>query len=225
MKISTVVCAKNEESYIKTCLKALESQTLKPEIIVVDGHSTDKTVKIARNYANKMVFDNNKGIADARNVGWKAASGDIVAYCDADAIPPRDWIEKIAKHMDGNICIYGAIVPYKSSRLLRLNLKLWGDWFLKLSSVLRYPCICGTNMAVRKSILKKYPFRLKFLEDFDLGNRIRKIGRVKFIKGMYMPISDRRFRKSFTKTAFRYYLINYLKLKFLRDNELKSYWE
>ena len=102
-KISAVVCARNEENFIEDCLWYLKNQTLKPEIIVVDGHSTDKTVKIAKKYADMVVFDNKRGISDARNVGWKTAKGDIIAYCDADCLPPKDWIEKVAKYIDDNL--------------------------------------------------------------------------------------------------------------------------
>jgi len=97
--ISVVVCAKNEENYIGNCLQCLKKQTLKPEIIVVEGHSTDKTYNIAKKYADKVVRDKKRGIAAARNLGWKTAKGDIVAYCDADSLPPKDWVEKISKFM------------------------------------------------------------------------------------------------------------------------------
>ena len=111
-KISSLFCDRNEEKVIEDCLQCLKNQTLKPEIIVVDGHSTDKTVSIAKRYADMVVFDNKRGISDARNVGWKTAKGDIIAYCDADCLPPKDWIEKVAKYIDDNFCIFGPQIPY-----------------------------------------------------------------------------------------------------------------
>ncbi len=223
-QVSVIVCAKDEEGFIEKCLKRLKSQSIKPEIIVVDGHSTDKTVKIAKKYADKVVSDNKKGISDARNVGWKTASGDIVAYCDADALPPRDWVERISKSMYGNVAIFGPIFPYDGNKRTKIGLKVWGNWFLKATSLLKYPCICAANAAFMKNILKKYPFRLNFLEDFDLGNRLRKVGRVKFVRKMYMPISARRFARGFHRTAFRYYLLNYFRLK-VKHDDMKGYWK
>jgi len=221
MSISVVVVAKNEEKYIENCLKCLKNQTLKPEIIVVDGHSTDRTFSIAKKYADKVVKDNKKGVADARNIGWKIAKGDIVAYCDADCLPTKDWVEKISKLMNNNVCIFGPLIPYEGKTKVKLGLKVWGDLFLEAISLLGYPCICAANVAFKRSVLKKYSFRYDMLEDFDIGNRIRKIGRVKFYRELYMPISARRFKKGFHRLAFKYYLINYFRLKL--GKEMKSY--
>ena len=223
MLISVVVCAKNEEKYIGKCLKCLKKQTLKPEIIVVDGHSSDRTVEIAKKYADKIVREKKaRGISYARNLGWKAAKGDIVAYCDADCLPPEEWVEKISRLMKDNICVYGPIIPYDARIEARIGLKVWGDLFLSATSKFKYPCICGSNVAIKKEILKKHPFRLNFLEDFDLGVRIRKAGKVKFYRQLYMFISARRFKKGFHRTAFKYYFVNYLRLKFKKKQ--KTYW-
>lgn len=221
MAVSVVVCTRNEEKYIKRCLDALRNQTIKPEIVIVDGHSTDKTVSIAKKYADKIVKDNGKGIADARNVGWKASTNDIIAYCDADCIVPSNWIETILNNMNGNACIYGPLIPYEGKLRVKLGLKVFGDMLMEASSAFKYPCICAANMAVKKSMLKKHPFRYKILEDFDLGNRLRKAGNVVFCKDMYVLISTRRFSDSFHRTAFKYYLINYFRLRM--GKEMKSY--
>jgi glycosyltransferase involved in cell wall biosynthesis len=222
MNVSVVVCTKNESRFIEGCLKCLSNQTVKPEIIVVDGHSTDKTVSIAKKYADKIVEDHRKGIADARNIGWKVANGDIVAYCDADCLPHKDWIKNILKHMNGNVCIFGPIIPYEGKTRVKIGLKVWGDLFLKASSIFGYPCICTANVAFKKSVLKRHPFRYQILEDFDVGNRIRKVGKVKFYRDLYMPISTRRFREGFHRLAFKYYLLNYFRLK--TGRKMKPYF-
>ena len=222
MSVSVVVCAKNEEKVIGNCLKNLLRQTVRPEIIVIDGHSTDKTVSIAKKYADKIVEDHGKGISDARNIGWKVAKRDIVAYCDADCLPHKDWVKNILKHMDNNICVFGPLIPYEGETRIKIGLKVWGDMFLKTSSIFKYPCLCAANMALKKSILKKHPFRYEILEDFDLGNRIRKVGKIKFFRDLYMPISTRRFKKGFHRMAFKYYLLNYFRLK--RGKKMKPYF-
>jgi glycosyltransferase involved in cell wall biosynthesis len=217
MLVSVVVCTKNEEKYVKRCLECLKNQTVKPEIVIVDAHSTDKTVKIAKKYTDIIVQDNRKGVADARNVGWKTAKGEIVAYCDADCLVPIDWVEKIARYMKNNICVFGPIIPYEGSNKVKFGLKVFGDLFLEASDAFKYPCICAANMAVRRDILKKYPFRFEILEDFDIGNRLRKVGKVKFYKDLYVFISTRRFKDSFHRKAFKNYLLNYFRLKTGRE--------
>lgn len=50
-KISIIIPVKNEENKIERCLEAVFNQTIKPfEVIVVDGHSTDKTVENVRKF-------------------------------------------------------------------------------------------------------------------------------------------------------------------------------
>jgi glycosyltransferase involved in cell wall biosynthesis len=222
MPVSVVVCTKNEERYIKRCLECLKNQTVKPEIILVDAHSADRTVEIAKRYTDKIFQDNGKGVSDARNVGWKKAKGDIVAYCDADCLVPIDWVEKIEKYMKKSICVFGPIIPYEGSMKVRFGLKVFGDLFLEASDAFKYPCICAANMAVRRDILKDYPFRFEILEDFDIGNRLRKVGRVKYHKDLYVFISTRRFKDSFHRKAFKYYLLNYFRLKMGKDMKSMS---
>ena len=221
MKVSVVVCARNEEKYLGKCLECLKNQTVKPEIIVIDGHSTDKTILIAKKYTKKVFKEKkNRGIAYARNLGWKKATGNIVAYCDADCLPPKQWVERISKLMKDNVCVFGPIIPYDAKIEARIGLKVWGDLFLSAISKLNYPCICASNAAFKRNILKKYPFRLDFLEDFDLGNRLRKVGKVKFYRQLYMFISARGFnKKGFHRTAFKYYLVNYIRLKLGKEQK------
>jgi glycosyltransferase involved in cell wall biosynthesis len=75
--ISVIIPVKNEESKIETCLKAVFSQTLKPcEVIVVDGHSTDKTVENALKFPVQLYYEEYPTRAGANNVGIAKARGD-----------------------------------------------------------------------------------------------------------------------------------------------------
>ena len=60
-QISAVVCSLNEEARIVHCLSSLKKAGV-GEIILVDGHSTDKTVEVASKYTDKIVFDDGKGL-------------------------------------------------------------------------------------------------------------------------------------------------------------------
>jgi len=216
MKISVVVLTKNEENYIENCLRCLKNQEVPCEIIVVDAHSTDNTVKIAKKYADKIVYDNGGGISDARNVGWKNASCDIVAYCDADSLPPRDWTKKILKHIKNYYCISGPLIAYDGGLWMKICFRVWADLFPRFLSKFFYNNVWGANMAFKKFILKKYPFRLKFLEDYDIGERLRNTGKVKFVGELKLPVSSRRFEKGFVRTCIKYYIVEWLKRKVFR---------
>ena len=97
--VSIVIPAWNEEEYIAHTLEALRNQTFPrkhTEIIVVDNASTDRTAELARIYgADKVVSESRKGTNFARQRGIDESAGDIVAFLDADCVPPSEWVEKM----------------------------------------------------------------------------------------------------------------------------------
>jgi len=96
-RISIIIPAYNEERHLVGCLEAIAKQTAKPyEVIVVDNNSTDKTADIARQFPFvTVVAEPRQGIVFARNRGFNAATGDILARIDADTILPSDWVAQI----------------------------------------------------------------------------------------------------------------------------------
>lgn len=92
--LSVVVPIYNVENYLKKCVESLVAQTYKiDEIILVDDGSTDKSGKIADQYAERyeqirVIHKKNGGLADARNAGIDAATGEYIAFVDSD-----DYIE------------------------------------------------------------------------------------------------------------------------------------
>lgn len=222
-KISAVVCAKNEEKYIEACMKALSKQLIKPEIIVVDAHSSDKTVSIAKKYADKILYDNKKGISDARNIGFKAAKGSIVAYCDADTVPVKDWTRNILELLEKYDAVSGPLIADDGSLKLKISMKLFADIFPRVAGFFGWNLLWGTNMAFRKSVLKKNPFRVRFLEDYEIGSRLRKSYNVKFSEEIRIPASTRRFKKSFFRVSIKYYVFNFIKIKLFGKKDVSGY--
>ena len=93
-KVSIVVCAYNASDTIDACLSSLERLNY-PEfdLIVINDGSSDGTSEIARAHVACRVFDTpNGGLAAARNVGLAEASGEIVAYTDADVRVDPEWL-------------------------------------------------------------------------------------------------------------------------------------
>jgi len=217
-EVSVVVCARNEEKDIGECLKALRAQTLKPEIIVVDGHSADNTVNISKQLADKVVFDNKAGLADARNVGAKAAAGKIVAYCDADCRPLPEWTANIAKLLEDGIAASGPLVAYDGGLKLRWSFRIWADLVPRFLGKIGFNNLWGANMAFRRDVLLANPFSVRFIEDYEIGCRLRNIGKVRFSKLMAIPASTRRFAKSFYWTCFKYYIVGAIKIKLGRPD-------
>ena len=81
-KISIITVTKNSEKHLKKNIRSVLNQSYKNyEHIIVDGNSSDKTIKIIKSYKNKIKLiknHNDKGLYHAMNVGIKNASGDII---------------------------------------------------------------------------------------------------------------------------------------------------
>ncbi|MCU1383792.1 MAG: glycosyl transferase, family 2 [Acidobacteria bacterium] len=93
-KVSVVVCAYNAADTLEDNLRSLEQLTYPDyEIILVNDGSKDRTSEIGHSFAKVRVIDTpNAGLSAARNVGLAEASGEIVAYTDADTRVDRDWL-------------------------------------------------------------------------------------------------------------------------------------
>jgi GT2 family glycosyltransferase len=93
-EVSVIVCAYNAAETIDECLTSLETLTYpRTQLIVINDGSQDETAEIARLHSGVEVIDLlNGGLSAARNAGLAAATGEIVAYTDADCRVDRDWL-------------------------------------------------------------------------------------------------------------------------------------
>lgn len=83
MKISVVVCTKNEQKNIGRCLTSV--QKVADEIIVVDSYSTDDTEKICRTFSQVQFHQTQwKGFSQTKNYANSLAGGDYILSLDAD---------------------------------------------------------------------------------------------------------------------------------------------
>lgn len=102
-KVWVVVCGYNAAATLDETLQGLaEVEYPDWETIVVDDGSTDATAEIARRYACRLICTPNRGLSAARNTGWEAATGEIVAYLDSDALPEPHWLHYLAAAFRGS---------------------------------------------------------------------------------------------------------------------------
>ncbi|MCL2770548.1 MAG: glycosyltransferase, partial [Solirubrobacterales bacterium] len=94
---SVVVCTYNGSRTLGDCLDGLADLHYPSyEVIVVDDGSTDSSGEIAQARGVRVVSTENQGLSAARNTGFRAACGEIVAYIDDDARPDPEWLRFIA---------------------------------------------------------------------------------------------------------------------------------
>ena len=102
MKISVITPTYNSAKYILEAIDSVLAQTHAPaEIIVVDDGSKDNTRTILDSYIKsgkiKYFYQNNSGPGAARNMAISRASGELIAFLDADDIWEPDKLERQAK--------------------------------------------------------------------------------------------------------------------------------
>jgi glycosyltransferase involved in cell wall biosynthesis len=197
--ISVIVPTYQEEKYIEPTLVAISNQTLKRskyEIIISDANSKDRTIKIAKKYADKIIITNKKGIAIGRNLGAKYAKGKYLVFIDADTIILPQTLEEIIKEFNDCNCIISRALPINSS-IFFLFIYFFYNLFLSIFSLLNFYQAGGYFIAVERTIFRKiggFNENLETCEDLDFLNRVSKIGKVKLIN---LPVitSTRRFEK------------------------------
>jgi glycosyltransferase involved in cell wall biosynthesis len=100
LSVSIVIPTYNSENTIHKTIHACLSQDYsegKLEIIIIDDGSMDSTAEIIKQYPVIYVYQENKGPAAARNLGWRSAAGEIICFTDSDCVPEREWVSKIQK--------------------------------------------------------------------------------------------------------------------------------
>ena len=110
---SVIVPARNAASTLGATLAALAAQrtTAEFEVIVVDDGSTDDTAAIAESspLAVRLVRSGGVGPGPARNAGVAVATGEALAFTDADCVPTPGWLEAGLEALAGADLVQGAV--------------------------------------------------------------------------------------------------------------------
>jgi GT2 family glycosyltransferase len=153
-----VVCSYNGSRTLRECLTALKRLTYPNfEVIVVDDGSTDGTAAMAEESGARVVTTEHRGLSQARNVGWRMATGEIVAYLDDDAYPHADWLTYLgAAFADSNHAGIGGpnVVPASDGFVAQCVANSPGNPTHVLITDREAEHIPGCNMAFRRTWLE-----------------------------------------------------------------------
>ena len=106
--ISVIVPVYNAEKYINRCIESILNQTFKDfELIIVDDGSKDNSGNICEEYARrderiKVIHQENKGQASARNRGVLNAAGEWITFVDADDMIQSQMLEYLYRAVKSN---------------------------------------------------------------------------------------------------------------------------
>jgi glycosyltransferase involved in cell wall biosynthesis len=215
LRISLVIPAYNEEGHLAACLHSALNQ-IEPfhEIIVVDNNSSDMTSQIAAQFPGVIVLhEPRQGVVYARDRGFAATTGTLIARIDADTRLPADWTtvlrnifsEPTVGAVTGSMQYYDIAAP---------------NLFNRADQVLRryYSAVLGTdmplqaaNMAIRRDVWQATREQLchqaGLHEDFDLAIHARRLGyRIVFDEQLRAAISYRQAGSSFASFAQYFWL-------------------
>ena len=136
MRASVVIPCRNAKRTVGDAVRSAFDQTEPPlEVLVVDDASTDDSAGAARSAGARVIRNGRRRNAGgARNAGMDAARGDAFAFLDADAVAPRDWLERARRAFEREPGIAAVGARIANGRPGR-----WGelDWFLNHSEWIR----------------------------------------------------------------------------------------
>lgn len=180
MQFSIVIPAKNEERNLGRCLDSLLQVEWDPrefEIMVVDNGSSDRTPQIAREKGVQVFVKPALTIAGLRNFGAREASGEIVAFIDADCTVERNWLAEAARYLEEpGVACFGSPprVPGDATWVQ-------SAWYLvrRKEAVGETDWLESMNMFVRREAFLScggFDEALVTCEDYDLSLRIKEAG-------------------------------------------------
>ena len=183
--VSVVIPTKNSSKTLENCLKSLVNQDYKDfEIIVVDGHSKDNTVQIAKKYTDLVFYENYGTRAAGCNVGIQHAHGEVIAFTDDDCEIPKDWVKQIASKFEKDATLDvlgGSTITPKGSSKMEKAFGLIQNYYSPLTySRGAYEKVPGCNSAYRKKALIEvggFNDCLPYVEEQELQFRLKQAGK------------------------------------------------
>lgn len=200
VKVSVVIPVYNTEKYLRECLDSVCNQSLKEiEIICVDDGSTDNSLNILEEYKAKdnritILKQKNLHAGAARNAGAAIASGETIAFLDADDWVEKDCYEKLYTNLiDNNAQVSACFHIWfnENDGIISYNGKL--PWDKQTSGIvnlrnnakyLMYRRFVAWDKLYRMDFFKNY--HLKFSELLCSNDRSFYIQTIKYAERIYL---------------------------------------
>lgn len=231
--VSVIIPAYNAEKIVGFTLDSVINQTYKNlEIICVNDCAKDNTLNVLEEYAKRdkriKVLSNEKnlGVAETRNNAFKAATGDYIAFVDADDI----WhLEKIEKQL--NLMLKKDYkLTYTSVQFIDNENNLTGQKFIvpeevSFNKLLKQNVITLSSAMVSKDILKDRVFHDDHLhEDFIMWLEILKYDLDKAYGLKEILVNYRLTPGSKSRNKWKSLKMTYQTYKHFKINWIKAHW-
>lgn len=226
--VSVVIPAHNEEEYLPLCLESIRKQDYAGgyEVIVVDNASTDDTAEIALAWGARVVYENRASPACARQRGVEAATGEIIAFIDADTQAPAYWLSAIVSRFvrePQTVVISGPYAYFDAGRIAKIA-SYAGNFINIITDQLfrkafnKGGAVWGCNFAVRRPALLEvggFDTSIKFYgEEYELSLRLRQAGKAGIIPRLFVLTSARRLKRLGVVTQYWNWTVDYFSVLF-----------
>ncbi len=220
-KLSIIIPTLNEEEYLPGLLQSIAAQDWKDfEVIVSDAGSTDATRETAESFGAKVITGPKLGPGYGRNRGAEVAQGELLLFLDADVrLPSPDFLRKAVEEFQRRkLGAAGFYIRAWDGHLgQRLLFRLGNSLFWATQRI--DPHIPGWAILVRRDLHQKiggFDETPAFREDHDYICRIRRHGKIGFLRTGPILVSTRRFAAEGTLRTLAIYLYTELARPFGR---------
>lgn len=192
MKLSVIIPVLNEREQLPHTIAALQSQISNPEIIVVDGGSTDGTREWLQQRPGIIVMAAARGRGRQQNAGAKAATGDVLLFLHGDCTLPENAATWLAQALASPQVSGGAfLIRFTEQQPHSLNLIAKG---INARTLVTKTATGDQGIFVRRAVFESlggfadWPL----FEDVNLVTRIKQHGRFVILRAP-VTISARRY--------------------------------
>ncbi len=206
--ISIIIPAYNEELYIQKTLESIKQQTYKDyEIIVILDSCKDNTETIVKKYTKNIFKINKRNVSAAENLGAKKAKGDILVFLDADSTISKNLLFEVEKackkHIGG------------TTKTLSIENKLKAHILWAIGNIGRNFFMAASGFKFcKKQVFPGFPENIHIAEDTFFMKRLKKLGKLKYIRNAHIKTSARRFEKQgYIKTIYAQFKGFFIKTK------------
>lgn len=200
-KVSIVVPAYNAEGTLRYCINSILNQSYKDiEVIIVDDGSTDQTFWVAAELQKRdsriiLKKKSNGGVSSARNFGIKYATGNYIAFVDADDKLKPEMVEKLMNARDADVVVsdiyqrMNDLMP-EGEKVLYYDLAGIKSEFPNLYERNFFNSVCGKLYKVKAIECIWFDETIRVGEDllfnFEVFKRVEKVAVVNFPGYIYV---------------------------------------
>ncbi|MFM2330908.1 MAG: hypothetical protein RLZZ26_415 [Candidatus Parcubacteria bacterium] len=171
---SVVMCTRNCVSLVTANLPLVRETLAGAEIIIVDGNSSDGTREFASKYADKLLSDEGRGLAYARQLGAENATRPYVLFCGCDNRVPEETVAAMVEALahDSKLAAVGAQTRVIEARTYWEKTTKY--IFTHVINRAGPTDVVGTPSMYRRDALLQVKFSntVKACDDTDLGHRL-----------------------------------------------------